>query len=122
MSKPSHYFEISAGSSREGVESSQLMPGLQARLEWVEGVPVLTNTGTAGQVRINTVPLAPGVPYLLQPGDRIAIGGINLTWTMEVETPKPVEAPAPPPVKESKVVQPIQYTLMVKTANWSKVF
>ena len=122
MSKLPGYFEISTGSSGEGVEGNHLSAGLQARLEWVEGVPVLTNTGAAGQVRINSVPLAPGVPYLLQPGDRITIGGITLTWTAGLEIPKPIAEPMLAPVAQPEPAQPTQYTLMVKTANWSKAF
>ena len=122
MTKSPGYFEISLSSSGAAEGGASTPAGVNARLEWIEGVPVLTNQGGAGLVHVNAIPLAPGVPYFLQPGDRVTIGDINLNWMAGIEAPKPVEEPAPALEKKPEQIQPAQYTLAVKTASWSKEF
>jgi pSer/pThr/pTyr-binding forkhead associated (FHA) protein len=50
------------------------------------------------QVRVNAVPLAAGVPYFIQPGDKIYLGEMQLTWTDEAAEPA-AQPHAEPPVR-----------------------
>jgi pSer/pThr/pTyr-binding forkhead associated (FHA) protein len=93
--------------------------GYNVRLRWVEGLPAITDAGSAGPVLVNGAPLQPGVPYLIQAGDKITLGDAHLTWHARSE----VAAAAPPEATQQPADRPPTvataapaYSLLLKTA------
>jgi pimeloyl-ACP methyl ester carboxylesterase len=68
--------------------------GYAFHLGWVEGVPYITDLGRAGEILVNSTPIEPNEPVVIQVGDRITIGDIQLTWHAGTEADQP-EAPSP---------------------------
>ncbi len=98
-------------------------PGYSVRLGWIEGVPYITDLGSADPVLVNGAPIEAYAPCIIEAGDTITIGDTDLTWkpgpTAAQPTPEPVEAepeaepvPEPAPAEE----QPA-YQLRVMTAD-----
>jgi pSer/pThr/pTyr-binding forkhead associated (FHA) protein len=54
--------------------------GETARLEWVEGVGVLTALDAAVPARVNGEALLSGTPVFLNPGDLVQLGAFSFTW------------------------------------------
>jgi pimeloyl-ACP methyl ester carboxylesterase len=64
------------------------------RLGWIQGVPYLTDTGSAGNVLVNGILVEPNRPVVIQAGDRITIGNVHLIWNAEAEADHPSQEPA----------------------------
>jgi pSer/pThr/pTyr-binding forkhead associated (FHA) protein/pimeloyl-ACP methyl ester carboxylesterase len=90
--------EVSASSGKPD-EAGAAGSGYSVRLGWIEGTPYLIDLGSANRVLVNTTPIDPYRPVVIQAGDRITIGSTHLTWNARTDadksSQKPVGAQAP---------------------------
>jgi pSer/pThr/pTyr-binding forkhead associated (FHA) protein len=97
--------------------------GYNVRLRWVEGMPAITDVGSVGRVLVNGAPIEPRVPFLIQAGDSISIGNVQLTWHAATEGEAAERQPAAVQTQASAIPArtPVQaaptYSLVVKTAD-----
>jgi pSer/pThr/pTyr-binding forkhead associated (FHA) protein/pimeloyl-ACP methyl ester carboxylesterase len=78
----------SGGLGKAGVASA----GYSVRLGWMQGVPYLIDLGSAAKVLVNTTPIDPYLPVIIQPGDTITIGNTHLTWHPGTKAGQPDQA------------------------------
>jgi len=99
--------------------------GYNVSLGWIEGAPCITDLGSVGQVLVNSMPIEPHLPIIIQAGDMISIGNTHLTWTV---TGKLVQKPVPAPAGAELASQPTpaepapSYSLIVTTAEGTTAF
>ncbi len=67
-------------SSPEPDEAGVAGSGYSVHLGWMQGVPYLTDLGSAGKILVNATPIEPNWPVVIRAGDSITIGNIHLTW------------------------------------------
>jgi pSer/pThr/pTyr-binding forkhead associated (FHA) protein len=102
--------------------------GYTVRLGWIAGAPHLTDLGSVGTVRVNTVPIEPHTPHRVWVGDTITIGDTTLSWGLGPETLALVPEPAVVPEVEETAPRPTPspptpvHRLLVTTPDWTKEF
>lgn len=74
---------LSAEAAREGA--------YHLKLEWIDGVPHITDLGSAAEIRVNATPIEPHLPVSLQVGDRVTIANLHLTWQEQAEVEQPIQ-------------------------------
>ena len=96
------------------------------RLEWIEGVPYITDLGSVGRVAINSTPVEPRRQVSIQAGDTITIADMHLTWNATAEAEKTMlelDVPEAEAVSASQAAssQPAPvYALVVKTRHGTR--
>ncbi len=84
--------EVSASSGTPDAELGS-QSGYNVRLRWIEGLPYITDLGSSGEILVNSTPIQPNMPIIIQAGDTIKIGNAHLTWNAEAKEEKPVREP-----------------------------
>ncbi len=127
--KPTDFLVIHSGEpGREGEPTT----GYSVRMGWIEGVPYITDLGSAKPVLVNSTPIEPYAPCIIEVGDTITIGETHLTWkpgvTADRPTPEPVGVPAQRAVTAEPAPEPAPaealptYRLLVGTADETREF
>ncbi|MFN2183359.1 MAG: FHA domain-containing protein, partial [Anaerolineae bacterium] len=91
--EPTSYFDIQIDDP--GQEHPGSAGRYTVRLGWIQGAPYLIDLGSAGKVLVNTTPIAPYLPVIIQAGDTITIGNTHLNWNPGAEVDEPDGAAQP---------------------------
>jgi pSer/pThr/pTyr-binding forkhead associated (FHA) protein len=91
--EPTSYFDIQIDDPRQ--EHPGPASRYTVRLGWIQGAPYLIDLGSAGKVLVNTTPIAPYLPVIIQAGDTITIGNTHLSWNPGAEVDEPDGAAQP---------------------------
>lgn len=121
--KPTDFLMIHSGEpGAEGEPAS----GYSVRLGWIEGVPYITDLGSARPVLVNGTPIEPFAPCIIEAGDTITIANVHLTWKPGAGALRPMSEPAAdqpqadvPPRPAPSAAEPA-YSLLLKTAEESR--
>jgi pimeloyl-ACP methyl ester carboxylesterase len=102
-----HAPKVQASASSGELEDAGVTGGgYSVRLGWMQGLPYLTDLGSAGRILLNATPIDPNVPVLIRVGDRITVGNTHLTWNAETEAGEPSLEPARAQAPKVTVVLP----------------
>jgi pSer/pThr/pTyr-binding forkhead associated (FHA) protein len=82
--------------------------GYSVRLGWMQGVPYLTDLGSAGKILVNGTPIEPNTLVIIQAGDRITIGNAHLTWKAGTQSDQPSQEPVEAQDPKVTVVLPLE--------------
>jgi len=97
-------------------------PACTVRLGWIEGVPYITDLGSAFSILVNGAPIEPHTPCIIEAGDTITLGETHLTWKSGGSAVPPTPKAAEPLPEAAPAEAAPSYRLLVQTGGETSEF